>query len=81
MRYLIWLLMACVMVHAAEPGSATSALPRATDSTRRLAGMAPTPDELRGEPLRKNLPSQYVEAKADFDGDGKEDHAALFTGG
>jgi hypothetical protein len=39
----------------------------------------PTTDELNAEPLRKNSPTQYVEAKADFDGDGKEDHAALFT--
>jgi len=39
----------------------------------------PTPDELSAEPLRNELPTQYVEAKADFDGDGKEDHAALFT--
>jgi hypothetical protein len=39
----------------------------------------PTPDELNGEPLRNNLPTKYVEAKADFDGDRKEDHAALFT--
>ena len=39
----------------------------------------PTPDELDTEPLRNDQPTKYVEAKADFDGDGKEDHAALFT--
>jgi hypothetical protein len=39
---------------------------------------APTQAELGAETLRKNSPTKYVEAKADFDGDGSEDHAALF---
>jgi hypothetical protein len=76
-----------VMAHAADSGSAASAV-----SVYNKAGLAmrdrpdpphgwhrPTPDELSGEPLRKNHPTQYIEAEADFDGDGKEDHAALFT--
>ena len=41
----------------------------------------PTAAELSREPLRGNLPTKYVEAKADFDGDGKEDQAAIFIAG
>jgi len=38
----------------------------------------PTTAELGREPLRSNQPTKYVEARMDLDGDGREDHAALF---
>jgi hypothetical protein len=60
--------IACCSVHA-----------QASDALSPPKGWhAPTPDDLRGEPLRNEHPTRYVEAKADFDGDGREDHAALF---
>jgi hypothetical protein len=67
----------------AQAADFDSAAPTSTNYRSRLNPPAgwhgPTPDELSGEPLRNKLPTKYVEASADFDGDGREDHAALFT--
>ena len=52
---------------------------RALEVSSPTGWRAPTTAELSREPLRGNLPTKYVEAKADFDGDGKEDHAAIFV--
>lgn len=65
-------LAGCIQIHAAESGARHRLGPPA-------GWHGPTSDELKSEPLREKMPTQYVEAKADFDGDGKEDHAALFT--
>jgi hypothetical protein len=67
-------LAGCAQLHAAE-----SAMASRNHLGPPPGWHGPTQDELSAEPLRKNVSNQYVEAKADFDGDGKEDHAALFT--
>jgi len=52
---------------------------RASDNLSPPTGWhKPTPDELGREPLRDKQPTRYVEARADFDGDGTDDDAALF---
>src|SRR6478609_3848347 len=51
---------------------------RALEVSSPTGWREPTAAELSREPLRGKLPTKYVEAKADFDGDSKEDHAAIF---
>jgi beta-lactamase regulating signal transducer with metallopeptidase domain/ankyrin repeat protein len=40
---------------------------------------SPGPEVMRANPMRAGSPSLYTEARADIDGDGREDHAALFV--